>query len=80
MTGAIKAVVKYAFENLDDKRIYASPIATTIGSIKTLEKAGFIKEAIIRNGVIKNNSMLNYSINCFWLEEYIKEGSPSQFD
>ena len=67
-TGAIEAIVKYAFENLDDKGIYATLFATTISPIKTLEKAGFIKVATIRNGVIKNNSMMNYyiySVNCF---------------
>jgi RimJ/RimL family protein N-acetyltransferase len=68
MTAVIEATVKYVFENLDIKRIYATPFATTIGSIKALEKAGFIKEAIIRNGVIKNNELLDYyiySITCF---------------
>ncbi len=68
MTAVIKATVKYAFETFNIKRIYALPFATTIGSIRTLEKAGFIKEATIRNGVIKNNKILDYyiySITCF---------------
>jgi RimJ/RimL family protein N-acetyltransferase len=68
MTDVIKDTVKYTFENLGIKRIYATPFATTIGSIKALEKAGFIKEATIKNGVIKNNKILDYyiySINCF---------------
>ncbi|HUS02692.1 MAG TPA: GNAT family protein [Chitinophagaceae bacterium] len=62
MTAVIKATVKYGFENLGIKRIYAIPFATTIGSIKALEKAGFIKEATICNGVIKNNKILDYHI------------------
>lgn len=68
MTAVIKATVKYAFENLGIKRIYATPFATTIGSVKALEKAGFIKEATIHNGVIKNNKVMDYyiySITCF---------------
>ena len=68
MTAVIKATIKYAFDNLSVKRIYATPFATTIGSIKALEKAGFIKEATIRNGVIKNNQILDYyiyAISCF---------------
>jgi RimJ/RimL family protein N-acetyltransferase len=68
MTAVIKTTVKYAFETLAIKRIYATPFATTTGSVKALEKAGFIKEAIIRNGVIKNNKVLDYyiySISCF---------------
>lgn len=62
ITAVIKATVKYALENLGIKRIYATPFVTTTGSIKALEKAGFIKEATIRNGVIKNNKVLDYYI------------------
>ncbi len=68
MTKVIKATVKYVFENSEIKRIYATPFATTTGSIRALKKAGFMKEAIIRNGVIKNNKILDYyiySITCF---------------
>ncbi len=68
MTAVIKATVKYTFENLGIKRIYATPFATTIGSIKALEKAGFKKEATIENGAIKNNRVLDYhiySVTCF---------------
>lgn len=62
MTAVIKTTAKYVFENLGIKRIYATPFATNIGSVKALEKAGFIKEATIRNGVIKNNKILDYYI------------------
>lgn len=68
MTNVIKATIKYAFENLAIKRIYATPFATTVGSIKALEKAGFIREATIKKGVIKNGRILDYyiySINQF---------------
>jgi RimJ/RimL family protein N-acetyltransferase len=68
MTNVIGSVIKYIFENFDIKRIYAMPFATSIGSVKTLEKAGFTKEATIRNGVIKNGKVLDYyiySINSF---------------
>ena len=54
MTNVIRSIIKYIFENFDIKRIYAMPFATSIGSVKTLEKAGFTKEATIHKGVIKN--------------------------
>lgn len=68
MTAVLKAIVKYTFQNLGIKRIYATPFVTTIGSIKILEKAGFKQEATIRKGVIKSDQILDYhiySINCF---------------
>lgn len=68
MTSVIKATVNYAFETLPFKRIYATPFATSKASARALEKAGFFKEATIRNGVIKNNVIVDYhiySITCF---------------
>lgn len=62
ITAVIQAVVLYAFENFGIKRIYAMPFVTTIGSCRALEKAGFIREATIKNGVIKNNKVLDYYI------------------
>jgi ribosomal-protein-alanine N-acetyltransferase len=62
MTGVIKSLVKYIFENFDIKRVYAIPFETSIGSIRALEKAGFTREATIKNGVIKKGKMLDYHI------------------
>jgi RimJ/RimL family protein N-acetyltransferase len=68
MTNAIKLIVKYIFENFEIKRIFAIPYASTAGSIRALEKAGFKREATIKKGVIKNGIILDYhiySIDCF---------------
>jgi RimJ/RimL family protein N-acetyltransferase len=62
MTEVIKAIVKYGFDNLGIKRIFALPFATTLASCRVLEKAGFKKEATIENGVIKNSRILDYYI------------------
>ncbi|MEP6615358.1 MAG: GNAT family N-acetyltransferase [Ginsengibacter sp.] len=67
MTGAIRAIVKHIFENFEIKRIFATPFASTTGSIRALEKAGLKKEATIEKGVIKNGLLMDYyiySINC----------------
>jgi len=68
MTAVINEVVKYTFGNLGIKRIYATPFTSNLGSIRSLEKAGFSQEAYIQKGVIKNAEVLDYyiySINCF---------------
>ena len=62
MTNAIKTIVKYIFENFDIKRIYALPFATSVASVRALEKADFKKEATIQNGVIKSGKVLDYYI------------------
>lgn len=68
MTAVIKTIVNYIFEKFEIKRIFAIPFATSTGSVKVLEKAGFKREAVIHNGVIKKGNMLDYyiySVNSF---------------
>ncbi|MGH2649423.1 MAG: GNAT family N-acetyltransferase [Ginsengibacter sp.] len=62
MTRVIKSFVKYIFENSDIKRVFAIPFETSTASIRALEKAGFIKEATIKKGVIKKGKILDYYI------------------
>jgi len=48
MTEALKAVLKYAFEELKFNRIEAFAVPENIGSHKVLEKCGFQMEGILR--------------------------------
>lgn len=64
-TQAVRRMVEYGFANFDITRIYAKPFGLNKASHKVLEKAGFIREAIIKDGVYKNNQYLDeylYSI------------------
>ncbi|WLD94550.1 GNAT family N-acetyltransferase [Alkalihalobacillus sp. AL-G] len=51
MTEAVKLIVSYAFEQLNLHRIEAGVMPHNVGSIKVLEKAGFLKEGIARKNV-----------------------------
>jgi ribosomal-protein-alanine N-acetyltransferase len=64
-TKAIKAIVSYAFRDLDIVRLYAEVFADNAGSRKALEKAGLkleatLKKNIIKNGIIKDSCI--YSV------------------
>lgn len=64
-TKAVELAVLYAFETLAKHRIYAGVFAHNIGSMRVLEKAGFVKEATLRDVVKKNNEIIDevlYSI------------------
>jgi [ribosomal protein S5]-alanine N-acetyltransferase len=66
MTEAIKQMVDYGFQTFDISRIYARPFSSNIASQKVLEKAGFIKEAVLKNAFYKNGKYLDeliYSIS-----------------
>ena len=59
---AVRAVTAHAFDAFSLTRVYALPFADNIGSIRVLEKAGFVLEArmprsAIKGGVIRDQLM-----------------------
>ncbi len=62
---AIKAIVRYAFEELRLHCIYATVLEYNIASAKMFEKCGFEREGILKERVYKNGKfvdMISYSI------------------
>lgn len=62
MPEAVKLVTHYAFTQLGFMRIQASVYSKNPASMRVLEKAGYIKEGILRNAVIKNNVVMDEHI------------------
>ena len=61
---AIHEIVEYGFSNFDINRIFARPFGTNLASQKVLEKCGFLFEAKIKNGLIKNGMLVDELIYC----------------
>jgi len=64
-TKSLKAMVEYTFNNYDINRLIAYVFDSNIASKRVLIKCGFIEEARLKNGIIKNNIIqdcLIYSI------------------
>ena len=60
VTEAIKRMLDYAFTNFPHlRKIYATPFDFNIASQKVLEKAGFEREAILKQGAIKNGQIID---------------------
>jgi RimJ/RimL family protein N-acetyltransferase len=59
MPEAVKLVTGYAFTHLDFIRLQASVYSKNPASMRVLEKAGYVKEGIMRNAVIKNGEILD---------------------
>lgn len=53
-TKAVELIIKYGFEQLGYRRIYAGTYAFNTGSMKVLEKNGFEKEGVFKKAVMKN--------------------------
>ena len=59
MSEVVAAFTRYAFEAFDLQRIYAEPFENNRGSIRVLEKAGFVCEARMRANIFKDGKVLD---------------------
>jgi len=56
---ALQAITRYAFETLSLDRVFAVPFATTTRSARVLEKAGYVKEGVMRHSAVKDGKLLD---------------------
>ena len=65
MTEAVDAMLKFGFEDYGLNRIVAKVMKENIGSIKVLQKLGFVHEGLLRESLYKNgqyHDLMIYSI------------------
>lgn len=62
MPEAVKLVTQYAFEHLDFIRLQAGIFGKNPRSMRVLEKAGYQKEGVCRNAIIKNGEVMDEHI------------------
>ena len=53
MTAAVRAVTAHAFASLDLLRVFALPFTDNAASVRVLEKAGYVREGLLRSSAIK---------------------------
>ncbi|HTK19139.1 MAG TPA: GNAT family protein [Mucilaginibacter sp.] len=59
MPEAVKLITEYAFTYLNFIRLQASVYSKNPASMRVLEKAGYVKEGVMRNAVIKDGEILD---------------------
>jgi len=59
MTDVIKKMVEYSFANFHIQKLYATIFDFNIASQRVLEKAGFEKEAVLKQAAIKNDKIID---------------------
>jgi ribosomal-protein-alanine N-acetyltransferase len=62
MTEAVKLITAYAFTNFDVVRIQAGVFDNNPKSMRVLEKAGFTKEGVMKNAIVKKGQILDEHI------------------
>lgn len=58
-TQAVRAMTAYAFHTFPITRIYAVPFAHNVASIRVLEKAGYVREAVMRRSAVKEGKIVD---------------------
>jgi len=58
-TEALSLMVDYAFQNFDLVRLQAGVYHTNLASMRVLEKAGFVKEVVLRKAIFKRGEFLD---------------------
>jgi RimJ/RimL family protein N-acetyltransferase len=58
-TRAVTAMSEWAFDNYKLTRVFAMAFAHNAGSIRVLEKSGFVREGVMQRSAIKNGVILD---------------------
>ncbi len=59
MTAAVQAMTEYAFAHFDLCRIHASVFAWNPASMKVLERAGYVREGVLRKSIFKDGQVID---------------------
>jgi RimJ/RimL family protein N-acetyltransferase len=69
-TEALVLVTAHVFDSLNMLRLFALPFADNAGSIRVLEKAGYLREAVLRSSSVKygqpRDQLLYARVNSAW--------------
>jgi RimJ/RimL family protein N-acetyltransferase len=69
-TEALLLVTEHVFDTLNMLRLFALPFADNAGSIRVLEKAGYVREAVLRSSSVKygqpRDQLLYARVNTAW--------------
>ncbi|MFC2107613.1 GNAT family N-acetyltransferase [Bacteroidota bacterium] len=72
---AVKAMVKFGFENYELQRIQAGIYENNLPSMNVLKKCGFHLEAIHKKAVIKDGKIMDEHLYVILKNEYLKNKS-----
>jgi hypothetical protein len=59
MVEAVRATTEYAFDALGLVRVFAVPFVTSTRSSRVLEKAGYVREGLMRRSAVKEGQILD---------------------
>jgi RimJ/RimL family protein N-acetyltransferase len=77
MTLAVRSLTDYAMEDLGMLRVFALPYTTNPASARVLEKAGFVREGILRANALKGGRVLDpFVYACVAVANRLRQDPP----
>jgi ribosomal-protein-alanine N-acetyltransferase len=73
-TAALKRCTRYAIAEYDLWRVFAVPFSENVASIRVLEKAGFVREGLMRRSAVKDGRVLDQVLYAFISDQPPSEG------
>ncbi|MDR0363876.1 MAG: GNAT family N-acetyltransferase [Bacteroidales bacterium] len=70
MTGAVKQMSQYVFQNFDVIKLFAPVFEFNTASMRVLEKAGYQKEAILKKAAVKNGKIIDIHYYSLFKQTY----------
>ena len=70
----MRSTTHYAFETLSLARVFAVPFATTSRSARVLEKAGYVKEGVMRHSAVKEGKLLDQLLYAAYRDVHFDRG------
>jgi len=64
-TAALRASTRWAITAFDLRRVFAVPFSDNFASMRVLEKAGFVKEGVMRCAAVKNGQFKDQVLYAF---------------
>ncbi len=80
-TAAVRALSTYGFKELSLTRIFAVPLINSTASMRVLEKAGYVREGVLRRSAIKEGIVLDqvlYALTDMDVSPYVSEKTTSR--
>lgn len=65
VTAALRELTRYAIDTHQLTRVYAVPFSDNVGSIRVLQKAGFVREGTLRRSAIKHGRVRDQELYAF---------------
>jgi ribosomal-protein-alanine N-acetyltransferase len=76
MVEALRATTQYAFDSLALARVFAVPFATTTRSARVLEKAGYVREGLMRRSAVKEGVILDQLLYAAYSDRPLLSPAP----